>query len=67
MRSNYSLYLKTFFKQHKVLAQEVPTTLKNTCSGLPQSQELTCYKALLHSFECEITNLEQTKVYTLHC
>ena len=39
MRSNYSLYLKTFFKQHKVLAQEVPTALKNTYSGLPQSQD----------------------------
>ena len=28
---------------------------------------MTCYKALLCSLVREITNLEQTKVYTLHC
>ena len=29
--------------------------------------ELTCYKALLCSLEREITNLDQTNIFTLHC
>ena len=33
----------------------------------PWNLELTCYKALPYSLEREINNLEQTKVFTLHC
>ena len=35
--------------------------------GLCYNGRLICYKALLWSLVREITNLEQTEVYMLHC